>query len=566
MKTYYGVDINEQKQKLLASKKALPLIQEIIINADKAMDEEYHIDKITEYMAYFETGVRNDGEIFKRRTNCSNLAIALWLTEDKKYIKPLLDHIFYICNEFTWCVPAHSGMIGGKEVKVERLIRNIELNMAETAMLLTDVAVLTGEQLPYYAVERIEYELRRRIFDAYKTYDCFEAAECQNNNWATVCACGCGIALLHFGTKEEIEQLLPRLIGGMDRYLKGVNEDGCCLEGPHYWGYGFGHYLLFARALYDYSNGEINYLHNEKVRKLSLYLQRVRISDTKVVSFSDGESKFAFSPGLLSFLKTLNKNVCLPELKYARCFGGDCSVKDFLWFDTEYEADEQEYTTTFFEKSEWYIRKCEKYSFAAKGGHNYEPHNHNDIGSFMITVNEDMPIVDFGRPQYIIYLDNDDRFKESGFLNFSSRGHSLPIIDGKYQCLGAEYKAKNVHGDDTEFSLDIEGAYEEGLVNKIHRSFSFKENSVILKDTFVYSEKTRNIVERFTSWTKPQVYEGEVELGKLYIAFDKEKYTVNIQEDSYPAHSEPHAPVGVYFIDFIPCNPVQTEFEFEFVV
>ena len=47
---------------------------------------------------------------FERRNDCAYLSAALWLTEDKKYVIPLINAIFTICDEYTWCSPAHVHM------------------------------------------------------------------------------------------------------------------------------------------------------------------------------------------------------------------------------------------------------------------------------------------------------------------------------------------------------------------------------------------------------------------------------------------------------------------------
>lgn len=59
----------------------------------------------------------------------------------------------------------------------------------------------------------------------------------------------------------------------------------------------------------------------------------------------------------------------------------------------------------------------------------------------------------------------------------------MPIINGKYQCFGGNYKyrAENMKLSGDELSLDIEKAYEEGLVDKIHRTFKIGEKSIILR-------------------------------------------------------------------------------------
>ncbi len=558
MKNYYGVNISEQRQKLLKSEICKPFLDDIIANADAALEAEYTVDTYSKYTIYHRTGHRTDGEYNARRRNCTALAIAYWLTEDEKYLNALVDVIYVICSEFSWCLPAHSHIDEGNSIDL--VIHMIDLCQSETAKTLTDVIILLGDKLPSYATERIEYEIRRRIFEAFKKYPYFHASEGQLNNWSTVCMGSCAVALLHLGTDEEISELLPRLIKGLDRYLQGLPTDGCCQEGAGYWNYGFGYYSCFAKILYEYSGGEINYLKEEKVKKLALFPQKVRLNENLTVSFADANPYFSFNAGLFSFLKRNYDGVLLPDLKHAV---KTMNIHSLLWMDPEYKADAPSNETYYLDDSQWYINKKKTFSFAAKGGHNYEPHNHNDLGSFMIAVGDDIPLADLGAPEYIKYKEYDDRMVN---LNFSSKGHSVPIINGQYQCLGKEYKSQVITASENVFSLDLQGAYESGLVNRYNRTFTVNDDSVLINDTFEYSEKTESITERFVTWTEPKITDGEIDLSTAKILFDKNLYSVNISVDYYNQNQNlPNAGelIKVYLIDFTAKKDNETKFNFK---
>jgi hypothetical protein len=517
---------------------------------------------MSDYMSYYSTGHRNDKEHIKRRDNCTVLAAAYWLFEEQKYLDELVDVIHIICNEFTWCIPAHSHM--EKEPRVDYVIRKLDLYQATTARILTEVSVLVGDKLPYYINERIEYELRRRVFDGYKNYPLFPISETNTNNWATVTSCGAGAALLHFGTEEEIEAYLPRVMNGLDRFISGADNDGCCREGTDYWGGGYGNYIYLANLLYVYSDGKIDYFNNEKMEAQAYFPQKARLNKNMTVSFSDATSNFKFNPGLFCFLKKKYQGVLLPELElYNNNIGA--MFRDLIWMDPDYKEDKLSLGYSFLKDSQWYINRKEKFSFAAKGGHNYEPHNHNDLGSFMIVVGEDNPLVDLGSPEYIKYDNYDDRMV---YLNFSSHGHSVPIIDGQYQGLGEEYNTETVTVNDDTFSLNFENAYQKGLIKKANRTFKLSEDGVILTDTFEYSKENQVITERLVTRTKPEIKESEVDLGSAKILFDPNLYSVKVSTDSYNKHGcgvDPNElyKVPVYLIDFNAKNENQTEFQFD---
>lgn len=564
MKRYYGVDFEKQREKLLKSKTAKQIIDPIIEKADAALGKVYECLKMSEYMLFVETGDRTvfERKYFERRHDCSYISIAYWLTEDEKYVKPLIDGVFRICDEFTWCLPAHVGLKRNPSIEVIKM--NIDLFQAETGRLLTDIDVLVGDKLPYYVRERISDEVRKRLIEPLKRIEFGWHMDC-TNNWAAVCAGGTGVALLHYGTEAEISHYLPKLYNAMENFLAGFNDDGCCLEGYAYWNYGFGYFVIFARMILDYTNGEINYFEREKVKNIATYVQKIRMGRTKNVSFSDGGSTFTFSPGLMSYLKEVYPDdVALPDLELATTRGNVYSMKEVLWFDTDYKEDEYKEETAYFEGAQWFIKRGKKFSFAAKAGHNDEPHNHNDVGSFIIvTPDDDIPLADFGCGVYNAFTFHPD-YRYTMIQN-SSAGHSVPIINGEFQKVGREYSASNVEVSGDKFSFDMEGAYEEGLVKKLHRSFEVKENGVTLCDMVEYSDKTESITERMVSWTKPEICDGYVDLKTAKIIFDKERYTVDFKEDSYRNHANTED-IPVFLIDFKAVSEKKTKFKFEIII
>lgn len=477
--------------------------------------------------------------------------------------KTLVDLIFHICDEYTWCLPAHANLMNNPEP--DEVIGIIDLFQAETARLMTDISAIVGDKLPYYVNDRIEYEIRRRIIahigpDKYVWQD----KEC-THNWAAVCPGGISVAVLKYATDDEKERILPILEVSMNRYLSGFNDDGCCLEGYEYWSYGFGYYLIYAMAMNDYSNGKINLFENEKVKQIAMYPSRIRMGKTKAVSFSDVGDIFEFSPGMICLLrKKYGNKILYPAIELGTAKGNVYSVKELLWFDTEYESDKNDSLTTFFEDSQWYVKQGEKYSFAVKGGHNCEPHNHNDIGSFMVvTENDDIPLADLGKAIY--RRETFDPKLRYNLLNNSSRGHSVPVVNGEYQKDGKNFKAKNVNAGEVFFEADIEGAYEEGAVKKINRRFDLKDSSIVLCDTIEYSEKTKEVMERFVSRTKPEVCDGYVDLKTAKILYNSEKYKVSLSQDRYRNHTNVED-VLVYFMDFKGINANETVFEFEILI
>ncbi len=561
MKFYYGVDPSKKREKLMKSKIAKPMIEEIISSADKAIIEDSPAFKMSEYMLYYKTGNRNTFEknYFERRRKCNDIMLAYWLTQDGKYLEPLIDYISYICDEFTWCLPAHNDILGGCS---EDAIEWVDLFQAETARLFAEIVMCVGDNLPDYILERMKYEVHRRIFPTFAKDKEYWWESCKMN-WATVCGAGCVVAALYFGNEQEQEYYINRFIGCLESYLEGIGDDGCCQEGMDYWGYGFSHFVILAQAVKVYSDGNIDYFKNPKMNALALFPQKIRMTNSKVASISDGGEVFTFKIGLLSFLKSLYNDIRLPDLKYGSREGNVDSVCELLWFDENYQADIIQCETNYLSDAQWYISRCEKFSFAAKGGHNNEPHNHNDIGSFMITVGEETFIADLGCGEYV-----QETFQPETRYNFiqnSSRGHSVPIVNGEYQCEGKQFCAKNVKATENSFELNMEGAYSNVATERIKRQFMLDDYKVTLTDTFTFSLNALSVTERFVSKIKPTLCDGYIDFGIARIKYDAQRYMPKVSTETFVAHNAIDI-VTVYLIDFVAAFKDETVFEFEFLV
>ena len=116
---------------------------------------------------------------------------------------------------------------------------------------------------------------------------------------------------------------------------------------------------------------------------------------------------------------------------------------------------------------------------AAKGGHNGESHNHNDIGQFIAYKNGEPLIIDIGVGTYTAKTFSNRRYE---LLNCRSAYHNVPLINGTEQHEGSEYRAKKVKhkttSDGEQLTLDIASAYpSEAAVKKWKRTIRFQRGS-----------------------------------------------------------------------------------------
>ena len=99
---------------------------------------------------------------------------------------------------------------------------------------------------------------------------------------------------------------------------------------------------------------------------------------------------------------------------------------------------------------------------AAKGGHNGEMHNQNDVGNFIVHLNGESIIPDIGRGRYTKDYFGPRRYEH---LANSSLGHSVPVPNGQAQAPGREHGARLLlHETDPQgdrMQIDMAGAYPD---------------------------------------------------------------------------------------------------------
>jgi len=590
----YGMEKEQDGKQLFSEARSLKKWEQIRTTHREQLDElikiadGYRDDSIkgltySAYRMYGETGSRKEYEAgyFERRCRLNLFAALSLATGEEKYLQALEDTIWIICDEFTWCVPAHldawsrvvpmkENMFGengrirgtGREHRT-----HIDLFSAETGFALSEIIDLLEERLSPLVVIRVRKEITDRILASFCELNSMFRWETFNNNWAAVCAGSIGAAALY--TIEDINVLAPilhRVLGIIDGFLEGFEEDGYCVEGYSYWNYGFGFYVYFAELLKQKTSGRINLLEGEKVRNIALYSQRAYLSGGKILCFSDAHENIQMKPGLLHKLKSIYPELQLPDSRYEEKFGDDhcyrwaSYIRNFVWYNNEFKAATEKSMAHYFKNAQCLtarqVSQANTVCFSAIGGHNGLSHNHNDVGNFILHVNGEALITDLGMGEYTARSFGAQRYD---ILCNGSQGHSVPIIDGKYQKAGQEYGAKILNVVNTEdkavFELDIAGAYEHEHLKALVRTLTFERASAVrllLTDFYTFTQKPGSIVERFITKYKPEIeMDGTVLIkgkhGGVRLHFDFERLECSINKEKYMSHGAVEE--AVYLID-----------------
>lgn len=509
-----------------------------------------------DFMRFNQTGNRIIFETayFERRAKLAVYAMMCLLGEEERYLAPLENIIWAVCDEYSWCLPAHLPL----DLDIEKQQVHLDLFASETGFTLSEILHLLGDRLSPMIRRRIAASVKNRCVDAFlNTPDYFW--ETTRGNWAVVCAGSIGMAFMYQATRDEFDRALPRLLRATEYFLSSYHDDGACMEGYKYWWYGFGYFLLFAEQLARFTEGKINLLSSEKVAEIAKYQQRVVLMGYHTVSFSDDQyassgpgdrSRFCFDLGITHFLHRTFKGIALPDQRYAmrlkddHCFRWGLLVRRFLWSDPALPDNTLKLTNHYFRDAQWYVKHTPHYSLVAKGGHNDEPHNHNDVGNFILYARQGCVFWDTGAGEYTgDYFDGKHRYEH--FVT-SSRGHNLPIINGQYQLPWREHGADHVVSGDDSFGFSFERAYALAELTGLHRQFRFTDDTVILTDTFAFNRDHNRVTERFICTEEPRVGPGVVTVGSAQVHF-RPDLECQVSSETYANHEA--APERVFLLD-----------------
>lgn len=572
------LESNEQKWKEISENAFYrSYIDEMKEAADRLLFLPVEPFRYSEYHMYQVDGNRliYENNYFARRRRLCVFSIIYKITGEKKYLEALEDAVWAVCDEFTWSLPAHVP----SELPVQRQEVFLDLFSCETGAALAEIDYLLHEELSAPVQERLRYEVRRRIVDAFLFQNLDNRWEHMDNNWAAVCAGAVGMAFLYQGSEQEVDAAMPRLMECLKNFLSGFTEDGACLEGYTYWWYGFVFYTMFASLYQQYTDGKVNLLKGEKVHKIAQFQQKVLIGRNLSLTFSDNNIlKFSHDRALSHFLYHHFDDIQVPPDEFHNHFGqdhcfryGPC-LRNFLWTDPELSKAEWKKRSFYFPDAQWYIKNTCCYSVTAKGGDNGEPHNHNDLGSFCISTPSEYLLCDLGAGEYVAdYFKDETRYS---FLVNSSRGHSVPLIGSHEQAAGKNARAKVLNASEDCFELELAGAYGlpelKSFVRKLECASS---RSIVLEDRFWFQDASLPVTERFITTLKPVVTAEGVKIAakglenngeELLIVCENEEMYPVITEEVYTGHHG--EPLKAYKIDYVAAASGELSCRFCFVL
>lgn len=455
---------------------------------------------------------------FERRKQLFSLVLAFIISKDKSYIPFIEEKLWEWCELYSWELPAHFSMSEKNDEQEPDKV--VALFAAESAFFFAEILSIIGNDLDKFLVNRLKSEIFRRVINPYKNNSYWW--ENAKMNWSAVCAGSVGAAAIYLiDDIDELSKILYRVLKSMDAFIEAFDKDGLITEGLAYWSYGFSFFVYFAELLKDRTDGKISLLHQEdKIKKIAELPQILQFPSGEFVNFSDSGSENWYGDcGVFSHLQQVldikgYNYINSSNIYYDHTFRWAMMVRRLFWYNNiNNNSNNTKTGDYYFSESQWLVDKriTQKgfSAFAAKGGNNDEPHNHNDLGNFILHHNGENIFIDIGSPEYVKqYFNNETRYD---FIAASSLGHSVPVINNKAQRYGKEYYAKVLRnenkGTKTYFNLDLKNAYECDELTQYERGFiwDYEKLQLILVEKFNFLEDENEIKEVFITKIRPKM-------------------------------------------------------------
>lgn len=501
--------------------------------AERAVADGPSRIRARDYLRYWRKGDRLgfDALYRGRRQELVSLTLAELAEREGRFLPAIDDYLWAISEETSWLLSAH--IQHGMDTELPpRQSHYVDMDSAMTGVTLAEVQSVLGHRIHPEVRRRVIAEIRERLFEPfYFRHDLHWMHS--DNNWNSAAHCGIlGAACYLMSAPDELARVVHKGLSYLQRFIGGFDEDGATSEGINCWQVGIGHLCVLDSIIGARSDGRLSLLpHVPRIEAIARFPERINLSHDTYANFSDAPERFVPSPFVTARLREVlgldlvtfdNDSVRPPT--YA--------MRSALVPRDELSSGYRDRPLdSYFRGVQWLISRTspgdDALVLAAKGGHNGEKHNHNDLGQFIVHLRGFSYLIDLGKPVFTRTSFTSDRYS---ILGNSSRGHSVPVVNGHEQGAGSQFAARVVSRDEGECShieYDLSGAYprEAGLARFTRRLELDRGGAgeVRIADTIDLDEEGE-VEQRYYCAVEPRRTDDGFELrsehGAVVVTFD----------------------------------------------
>ena len=570
------------------------LCEEYINDAEKYLDYDWPAVKATDYLEIIRSGDRRQEVYAAPRAALTALVMGELAEGEGRFIDQIVNGVWYYSEQTWWGWSAHITIQKAPHGLPDADEPVIDLGVGEITNILSWTWFLfknTFDEIHPLIAKRLKNEiLKKAVIPFYERDDFwwmgFDGSRSVNNwNPWTNHNMLTAILILEDDQAQKLKGVM-KVIRSLDVFVNGYPADGGCDEGPSYWRRAGASLFQCIDLLNRATRGKFDVYDKQLIQRMGSYIYKAYIDYPYFINFADADATTDSSPQIIySYGKAIGDTTMQKFGSFMarkqdwgeRTPGGkideqimqlihleeiisspaeNALISDFWLPDTEVAGarDQEGSSSGFF--------------FAAKGGHNAESHNHNDLGTCVLYFNGKPCLIDIGRETYTAKTFSGRRYE---IWTMQSQYHNLPKINGVDQRQGREYEAANTtfsaNAKRAIFSADIAGGYtDEASVEEWVRTYQLnRKKRFIVRDDYKLKQvkdtlTTINFITCCKVFEKePGILELRGDEFDLEMKFDTRKVTPVIEFIKVTDNGlRRYWPDGITRIVFTLMNPGKT--------
>jgi hypothetical protein len=476
--------------------------KQYIDDAEKYLSYDWPVVKATEYLEIIRSGDRRQEAYAAPRSALMALVMGELVEGKGRFTDQIVNGVWYYSEQTWWGWSAHltaqkapHGLPDADEPVIDLGVGEITNILSWTWFLFKD----EFDKIHPLIAKRLKNEIMKKAVIPYYERSDFWWQGLDGsrdvNNWNpwTNHNMLTAILILEDDQAKKVKGV-EKLVMSLDQFINVYPNDGGCDEGPSYWGRAGASLYQCLDLLKRATNGKFDVYDNQVVKNMGNYIYKAYIEYPYFINFADADATTGSRPQIIySYGKDIGDATMqkfgvflakkqdwsekIPDGKV------DEQIMQLMHLKEIENAPAENALIADFWLPETQVAGARDkagssagFFFAAKGGHNAESHNHNDLGTCVLYFNGKPCLVDIGRETYTAKTFSSRRYE---IWTMQSQYHNLPKINGVDQKEGREFVATNSNfvadAKKATFSTDIFKAYpDEAQVNKWVRSYTLE--------------------------------------------------------------------------------------------
>lgn len=464
-------------------------VRDILARAEADLGEPWPLPLASAAARVHRDGDREQWEsvAFARQHRLSRAVVAAAVTLEDRWIDEAADGIQLLCEQSSWCWPAHDDAWTRHRAMLPVVTEPfIDLGAGEVVSQLAWADHTLGDALDrrYPGLRgHIRHEARTRIFEPFTARRDWHwlGADGDVHNWSPWIHGNILVAALRLMDSLDESagraEIVALALEGIDRYVTALPLDGAIDEGYGYWWNGACRALEALDVACHATDGALDAAFTvPAITGTVAFPHRMHLSGPWFVNVADAAARDTSAQPWHGLHRAAQRVGDCDAAAFATAHRDDPlteaaglgrllrGLTDRAWQGSGQGASPLPRDTWLPSVHLLVARETSGtatgLTLAAKGGHNGEHHNHNDVGSFIVASDGVPVIVDAGRPTYTAATFGPNRYD---IWTMQSSWHTVPEMFGTPQASGSRFRARLLGVSQADaassLTLDLANAY-----------------------------------------------------------------------------------------------------------